>query len=557
MSNVLGSLFLALIVFSAGCIIPFDFGGNGKGNNSPPIITDRPTVDDLKDPSVVSQKALSETELATEFDNNDEIFTMLDGAKGLGFDNFLGASKSDFADGNTVTVAMLANSDGKVIFVERFSSPKFNKSILVQYNDQEHYTIFDSTGGIKRDGAQFFRLTQDEIQSKQFLDGPSKNTASAEVAAFPVVANFGYCDEEKGGGFWDCILDHKGELGISLILAIATCIGTGVGTAANAFVAGLATPAQIKLLLECIGSVGTMGVIIYGCTDKLIDNAPVISSYSQITGSCYSCNGDVRKKMSEVTMKATVEDDRLPDPEWLTPIEVKKCGKETERFDFKATDCGGNIVTKEESMTVPPGENALVQCIAGDNCCPTGCNSNTDSDCFQTCGNGTVEGKEECDGSDFKNKSCQSYGYPRGQLECLDCLIYFANCYECKTAADCSDGVSCTTDECVDFACRHTAISGCCTSTSQCNDSDACTTDSCGESHACSNTPLSYGPTPNTPQQGSSCADCAALGRECKQDLYSSGSSSCCPQGYCLADSYCHPQCTIVGTKTCKNGSWQ
>ena len=39
-----------------------------------------------------------------------------------------------------------------------------------------------------------------------------------------------------------------------------------------------------------------------------------------------------------------------------------------------------------------------IACANGDGCCPTGCDSTTDSDCTNTCGDGVVEGPESCDG---------------------------------------------------------------------------------------------------------------------------------------------------------------
>lgn len=38
-------------------------------------------------------------------------------------------------------------------------------------------------------------------------------------------------------------------------------------------------------------------------------------------------------------------------------------------------------------------------CADGDGCCPQGCDASTDSDCTNTCGNGTVETPEICDGN--------------------------------------------------------------------------------------------------------------------------------------------------------------
>jgi cysteine-rich repeat protein len=45
-------------------------------------------------------------------------------------------------------------------------------------------------------------------------------------------------------------------------------------------------------------------------------------------------------------------------------------------------------------------------CTAGDGCCPAACDTKTDSDCSTTCGNGTVEANETCDGTG--DKACPS-----------------------------------------------------------------------------------------------------------------------------------------------------
>lgn len=42
--------------------------------------------------------------------------------------------------------------------------------------------------------------------------------------------------------------------------------------------------------------------------------------------------------------------------------------------------------------------SAVVQCGLSDNCCPMTCTAATDPDCSSTCGNGTIEAPETCDG---------------------------------------------------------------------------------------------------------------------------------------------------------------
>lgn len=47
-----------------------------------------------------------------------------------------------------------------------------------------------------------------------------------------------------------------------------------------------------------------------------------------------------------------------------------------------------------------------------------------------TCGNGIREGKEECDGQDFRGLTCAHYGYDTGELTCSNrCIMLKTNCY--------------------------------------------------------------------------------------------------------------------------------
>jgi len=59
-----------------------------------------------------------------------------------------------------------------------------------------------------------------------------------------------------------------------------------------------------------------------------------------------------------------------------------------------------------------------------------------------------------------------------------------------------------------------------------------------------------------SPQASNGCGACAGLGLECREDFYAPGYYGCCPQNYCLVDSFCQPECTLVDGKICKSGSW-
>src|SRR5690349_6995449 len=49
---------------------------------------------------------------------------------------------------------------------------------------------------------------------------------------------------------------------------------------------------------------------------------------------------------------------------------------------------------------------AVVDCIAGDGCCPSTCTNATDADCSASCGDGTLDSNETCDPPDSCPTSC-------------------------------------------------------------------------------------------------------------------------------------------------------
>jgi hypothetical protein len=58
----------------------------------------------------------------------------------------------------------------------------------------------------------------------------------------------------------------------------------------------------------------------------------------------------------------------------------------------------------------------------------TGSGSSDESGSAPSCGNGFVEGLEECDGGDFDGTTCQSLGYDAGVLMCAMCQIDESGC---------------------------------------------------------------------------------------------------------------------------------
>lgn len=108
----------------------------------------------------------------------------------------------------------------------------------------------------------------------------------------------------------------------------------------------------------------------------------------------------------------------------------------------------------------------IVICESGNNCCPAGCNANTDSDCPSICGNGVIEPGEICDPPSSCPANCDD-----GNVCTVDQKMGWADkctaaCTHDDTAAvrgDCNDHIPCTLDDCQDRNgekyCTHTPIS--------------------------------------------------------------------------------------------------
>ncbi len=121
-------------------------------------------------------------------------------------------------------------------------------------------------------------------------------------------------------------------------------------------------------------------------------------------------------------------------------------------------------------------------------------------------------------------------------------------CVECESAADCDDGDPCTDDGCVDGECESALAAGCCASDDDCDDADWCTTDVCGPG-GCDNVPVGDPGCCNVD------GDCAPAEPGCAVFMcyvqITAGLARCRygppPAGCCVADAECddaHP-CTL------------
>jgi hypothetical protein len=92
-------------------------------------------------------------------------------------------------------------------------------------------------------------------------------------------------------------------------------------------------------------------------------------------------------------------------------------------------ECDGNALGSATCLQFGAPQPGGLAC--GSNCKldPSGCS--------EYCGNGIVDSNEQCDGSNFANKSCIDYGFYGGTLACTStCMINLGGC-----AGQCGNGV--------------------------------------------------------------------------------------------------------------------
>jgi cysteine-rich repeat protein len=101
------------------------------------------------------------------------------------------------------------------------------------------------------------------------------------------------------------------------------------------------------------------------------------------------------------------------------------------------------------------------------------------------CGDGIVNGDDECDGLDLNGETCASLpGFDYGNLVCdANCDFDVSGCamYDCTEAADCTDEDLCTGAETCDLS-THTCVAG---TALTCDDGVDCTEDSCDKLLGC------------------------------------------------------------------------
>jgi hypothetical protein len=148
--------------------------------------------------------------------------------------------------------------------------------------------------------------------------------------------------------------------------------------------------------------------------------------------------------------------------------------------------------------------------------------------CEGGCGNGAIDGGEQCDGSALAGNTCQSLGFDGGGLSCRsDCTLNTSGCYACgdgvRDAGEECDGGALGGASCGDLGCASGSVS--------------CTASCTLNYAACSNCPVCDGDgVCETDENCDGCpSDCiAANGATCGNGLCEAGNGENCVN--CAAD---------------------
>ncbi|MCA9552008.1 MAG: hypothetical protein KC933_18355 [Myxococcales bacterium] len=95
--------------------------------------------------------------------------------------------------------------------------------------------------------------------------------------------------------------------------------------------------------------------------------------------------------------------------------------------------CGNGVIDGNELCDQRAFADGKFTCesygfLAGELNCKTDCTPNFASCTFSVCGDGTIEGPEQCEGTNFGADSCEARGFAGGNLTCNGCVTSEASC---------------------------------------------------------------------------------------------------------------------------------
>ena len=138
--------------------------------------------------------------------------------------------------------------------------------------------------------------------------------------------------------------------------------------------------------------------------------------------SCYKCQIN-KGNCSNVSLPSNPDVPNVPsdpdDPD-VPVVPTHVCGNNLVEGN---EDCDGNNLDGATCADYGfnSGSLSCVNCRVNDDAC-------VNTPAPSTCGNGTIEGNEQCDGANLNGKSCATYGFNTGVLSCNNCQIINSNC---------------------------------------------------------------------------------------------------------------------------------
>jgi hypothetical protein len=242
-----------------------------------------------------------------------------------------------------------------------------------------------------------------------------------------------------------------------------------------------------------------------------------------------SCGSDSAKKSAPTSLCGNGELDpgESCDPS-IAATEAGACPASCSAGGCEVATLTGTPLSCNARCVVEP-----VACADGDGCCPIGCDSASDAECTNTCGDGQVDSPETCDGDCISNcgDACGGLTLAGAATTCSARCVAGAP-VGCNSGDGCCP-VGCTADEDNDCDAAATCGDGVVDQGESCDGN--CPT-SCPSAGACSVARLS-----------GSAATCDA---QCLDFNVTScvGGDGCCPSG-------CAPETDADCSMTCGNGS--
>lgn len=159
-----------------------------------------------------------------------------------------------------------------------------------------------------------------------------------------------------------------------------------------------------------------------------------------------SCKADKTTPCGDQTCRSGYTCDTIHD-ECVIPAQLEACVGEADGAECSINGTYGYVCDQEVCLQSECGDGILdvhtgEQCDDGNHVDDDECPNN----CTLSCGDGTVNPGEDCDGNDLAGETCSTRGYDTGQLTCeLNCSFDESNC-----SIDCGNGVIHSNEGCDD-----------------------------------------------------------------------------------------------------------